>query len=75
MPADNAATVSLLTYEEERELSLARTLEWMRTGHVQPFTSAEAHLHAREFIVSNGPNNLVRLLAEAYLRLEAESNG
>lgn len=57
-----------LTADEERELHMERTALWARHGTVKPFTQAEARWHARRFIASNGKYNLVRLLAESYLR-------
>lgn len=62
-----------LTLEEQRELSWERTQAWLKdSGDVKPFTPEEARWHAKEFIAHNGPYNLVRLLAEAFLALQDE---
>lgn len=64
-------SVRELTREEANELSYARTLRWVKDKNdVPPFTPEEARYHAREFIAHNGENNLVALLAHAFIELQ-----
>jgi hypothetical protein len=64
-------SVRELTQEEARELSYARTIRCMKDKNdVPPLTPEEARYHAREFIAHNGENNLVALLAHAFIELQ-----